>query len=96
MQEQLLSLRTLYLSPAQLFWECRELQSCETYPQSCRGLTLGASTIFLRNQLQDTLNPSRALTWMDHKLVAISGIVRWEYISGLCEKDLICNYPSPR
>lgn len=32
LQERLLSPRTLHFAP-QLFWECRRLQACETYPE---------------------------------------------------------------
>jgi hypothetical protein len=33
LQEHLLSPRTLHFSKAQVFWECREANACESYPE---------------------------------------------------------------
>lgn len=56
-QEPLLSPRTLHFS-SQLFWECRSLQACETYPSG-----LPRSPGVLGNDLHDCRFPVNTKAW---------------------------------
>lgn len=91
-QERLLAPRILHFGSEQLFWECRELKACESYPE---GLPKGIETrSWKRNYTPTGLShvPSRklmmiwhelveqytrcSLTMDEDKLVAISGIAK--------------------
>lgn len=40
-EETFLVLRTLHFGEEQIFWDCEELQACETYPEDYRAWTIG-------------------------------------------------------
>jgi len=90
-QERFLAPRTLHFGKEQIFWDCLELQACETYPEGLSPLNYktGSNTqrdISIRrnfpsrdvawaNIVEDYT--SRELTRVEDQLVAISGVAKW-------------------
>jgi len=96
LQERILSPRTLHFSKTELFWECRDLSACETYPQAFVMRRYNARDFLYKGVLLDwttivKLYSSADLTYSGDKLVAISGLARrfWgrdlhkTYVAGL-------------
>ena len=54
-QERLLAPRVLHFTARQLFWECRDLKACETYPEGLpEGVTLLSSASLKNNDLSNS------------------------------------------
>jgi hypothetical protein len=102
-QERLLSPRTIHFATP-VFWECRELIACETYPNGLDWRRMAAtrkiwSTVLTKqetwNVVVDTFS-AKALTRSEDKLVAISGVAKAlqpvfqdEYLAGLWRKQIL-------
>jgi Heterokaryon incompatibility protein (HET) len=102
-QERFLAPRTLHFTDSQIFWECKESQACEIFPE-------GSPEVLLREHLLPKANLALSdlwyrcvslyskgtLTYETDRLVAISGVVNWfqgrqmnnEYLAGMWRRDL--------
>ena len=102
LQERLLAPRTLYFSHTELFWECRELDARESFPDRLpdiakRNLYYRDSTKSISDQWGTVVQmyTQANLTYPSDKLVAISGVARRaqeqnndEYLAGMWRKGL--------
>jgi hypothetical protein len=101
-QERFLAPCTLHFAAKQIFWECRQRSSCETFSESRHR----CSTVFYGSRLKDIGGEwmlwqiafehySRALTKEEDKLFAMSGIAAYfhsltsdKYSAGLWQKGI--------
>lgn len=95
-QERFLARRTLHFAKNQLFWECHEINACETFPSKIMG-SMSYHTAFKEADASEEhwgdvveLYTRASLSHAGDKLFALSGIASWfherngdEYIAGL-------------
>jgi hypothetical protein len=101
LQEQVLAPRTLHFSSSQIFWECRELEACETLPRGLPDCFLGRTMKTWLNWAAIIHNySSRNLTYPGDKLPAVAGLaqkvheeIKHTYVAGLWLETITWDLP---
>ncbi|KAL9116061.1 MAG: hypothetical protein Q9227_000429 [Pyrenula ochraceoflavens] len=103
LQERILAPRTLYFTRAGMFWECREQDCCEIFPQKLPSHEMNKRHVYHINKRAIStswnaiiqLYTRAALTVKEDKLVAIMGIARAaqeenndQYLAGLWRQNM--------